>query len=437
MTRPEPVLRYMPGFGNECETEALPGALPQGQNSPQNCPYGLYAEQVSGTSFTAPRRQNKRSWLYRIRPSVLHARRFQRAEAPLWRSGGSDSDSVASAGQFRWGAIPFPEQKLNFIEGVRTIATAGEVDSRRGLSVHALLVTRSMTDQYFYDADGELLVVPQQGGLDFFTEFGRIVVEPGEICVLPRGVKFKALLRDGPMRGFICENYGAPFSLPNLGPIGANCLASPLDFKTPVAVFEDIEKPCCMFVKWGGDFFACDIARSPLDVVAWRGNYAPYKYDLRRFCPIGAALFDHPDPSIFTVLTSPSEIEGTANVDFAIFSDRWLVAEHTFRPPWYHVNAMSEFMGLIYGRYDAKPQGFGPGGMSLHNAMIPHGPDAAAFEIASRTELKPERLSDTLAFMFESRFPQRLTKYAAELDTLEKDYSDCWSELPKRFTGAA
>jgi homogentisate 1,2-dioxygenase len=248
-------------------------------------------------------------------------------------------------------------------------------------------------------------------------------------------VKFKTELTDGPARGYVCENYGAPFALPYRGPIGANCLANARDFCAPVAAFEDKEQPCRLAVKWGGDIYSCDIDHSPLDVVAWHGNYAPYKYDLRHFCPVGALLFDHPDPSIFTVLTSPSNEAGVGNVDFAIFPERWQVAEHTFRPPWFHINIMSEFMGLIFGRYDAKPDGFLHGGMSLHNSMLPHGPDSAAFEWASSAALSPAKLEDTLAFMFESSLPQHPTHYATTLDTLQEDYGDCWSGLQRRYNG--
>jgi homogentisate 1,2-dioxygenase len=425
----------MPGFGNEFESEALLGALPIGRNSPQRCAYGLYAEQLSGTAFTAPQGANRRSWLYRIRPSVLHARRFLRMACPFWKTAPCHEERQLSVGQFRWAPIPIPSEKLCFFSGVRTMTTAGNADAQAGMSANVFFVTESMEHAYFYDADGELLIVPQHGGLTLNTECGRLEVDPGEICVVPRGVKFKVALTGGPARGFLCENYGTPFALPNRGAIGANCLANARDFKTPVAEFEDKETPCTLTVKWGGEFFTCEIGHSPLDVVAWHGNYAPYKYNLRDFAPIGALLFDHPDPSIFTVLTAPSHERGIANVDFAIFPDRWLVAEDTFRPPWYHINVMSEFMGLIQGQYDAKPEGFAPGGMSLHNMMSPHGPDAAALERGENVELKPERLSETLAFMFESRFAQHLTSYAATSPELEKDYPDCWSALPKRFDG--
>jgi homogentisate 1,2-dioxygenase len=426
---------YMPGFGNDFETEALPGALPVGQNSPQRCAYGLYAEQLSGSPFTAPRGKNERSWLYRMRPSVRHTSRFKSATVPFWKTAPAPHEADRPIGQLRWGPVPIPKERLTFIDGVRTITTAGDVNTQTGMSASLYFVTQSMTDEYFYNADGELLIIPQLGRLQFFTEFGRIDIGPGEICVIPRGVKFKIALEDGPARGYLCENYGAKFTLPNRGPIGANCLANPRDFKTPVAAFEDRDAPCRLTVKWCGTFYSCDLNHSPLDVVAWHGNYAPYKYDLRTFAPIGALLFDHPDPSIFTALTAPSGEEGTANVDFVIFPERWAVAEHSFRPPWYHMNIMSEFMGLIWGQYEAKPEGFLPGGMSLHNCMLPHGPDAQSFERASEADLRPVKLTDTLAFMFETRFPQHLTRYAAELETLQDDYPECWAALKKRFNG--
>ena len=301
---------YMPGFGNDFETEALPGALPAGQNSPQRCAYGLYAEQLSGSPFTAPRGKNERSWLYRIRPSVKHTGRFKNVAIPFWRTAPAAHEAERPIGQLRWGLVPIPKERLTFVEGVRTVTTAGDVNTQTGMSANLYFVTHSMADEYFYNADGELLVVPQLGRLTFFTEFGRIGVGPGEICLIPRGVKFKVALEDGPARGYLCENYGAKFTLPNRGPIGANCLANPRDFKTPVAAFEDKDAPCRLTVKWCGTFYSCDLDHSPLDVVAWHGNYAPYKYDLKTFAPIGALLFDHPDPSIFTVLTAPSGRKG-------------------------------------------------------------------------------------------------------------------------------
>jgi homogentisate 1,2-dioxygenase len=430
-------LSYMSGFGNSFESEALPGALPVGRNSPQKCDFGLYAEQLSGTAFTMPQASNQRSWLYRIRPGVKHAGRFTRVDQGLLRTApAAREESALPLGQLRWGPVPAPDGELSFVTGLCTVTTAGDADTRNGMAAHYLFVTRSMRDEYFMNCDGELLIVVQDNGLRLVTEFGVIEVSPGEICVIPRGVIFRAELIGGAVRGYVCENYGASFTLPDRGPIGANCLANPRDFLTPVAAYEDRETPSLLFAKWGGDLFRSEIGQSPLDVVAWHGNYAPYKYDLRRFSPVGALLFDHPDPSIFTVLTAPSETPGTANVDFVIFPDRWMVAENTFRPPWYHRNIMSEFMGLIYGVYDAKPEGFRPGGMSLHNSMLPHGPDETSFEHASNCELKPVKQTGTMAFMFETRFPQRVTRWASELPALDEGYADCWSGLKKRFDPA-
>ncbi len=428
-------LRYMSGFGNEFETEALPGAVPQGQNSPQRCAYGLYAEQLSGTAFTAPRAVNGRTWLYRILPTVRHMGRFARIDVPHWKSPPAIAAHGVPLGPLRWNPVPIPAGDHTFVTGMRTLTTAGDVATQAGMATHAYVVTASMRDEYFMNSDGELLVVPERGRLLFATELGRLEIGPGEIAVLPRGVKFRVEVSEGPARGYACENFGQRFALPELGPIGANGSANARDFLYPVASFEDREARSRLIVKWGGAFHACDIPRSPLDVVGWHGNYAPYKYDLRRFCPMGPILFDHADPSIFTVLTSPSGEPGTANVDFVIFPERWMVAEHSFRPPWYHSNLMSEFMGLIYGRYDAKEEGFVPGGFSLHNCMLPHGPDRDAFEKASRAELAPAKLAGTLAFMFETRLPQHLTKFAAELPGLQADYADCWAGISKKFDG--
>ena len=425
--------RYMPGFGNDFETEALEGALPQGRNSPQRCPYGLYAEQLSGSPFTAPRGENERSWLYRMRPSVRHSGKFRVLDVPHWRTAPHPHASDLALGQLRWDPVPMPDGPVDWITGMRTMTTAGDVNTQAGMASHVYLVTAPMVDRYFYSADGELLVVPETGSLRFRTEMGVIEVGPGDIAILPRGLKFAVDPMDGPSRGYVCENYGAKFTLPDRGPIGANCLANPRDFKTPVAAYEEKDGPASLVVKWCGRFHETEIGHSPLDVVAWHGNYAPYKYDLRTFSPVGAIGFDHPDPSIFTVLTAPSETPGTANIDFVIFPERWMVAENTFRPPWYHMNIMSEFMGLIYGVYDAKPEGFVPGGMSLHNCMLPHGPDTEAFYGASNGPQTPHKLEGTMAFMFETRFPQHPTAFAGDLPTLQENYADCWSGLRKHF----
>ena len=426
---------YMPGFGNDFETEALPGALPRGRNSPQKVNYGLYGEQLSGTAFTAPSHQNERTWCYRIRPSVKHQGRYERVDLPYWKTAPHHPRDVVSLGQYRWDPVPHDGGETTWLTGMRTMTTAGDVNVATGMSSHVYLVTRSMEDAYFYSADGEMLVVPQEGRLRFATELGILDVAPQEVAIIPRGLVYRVEVLEGPCRGFVCENYGQKFELPSRGPIGANCMANRRDFQVPVAAFEDRDAPSTMTVKWCGQFHVSRIAQSPLDVVAWHGNYAPVKYDLRAYCPVGAILFDHPDPSIFTVLTAPSGVDGTANIDFVLFRDRWMVMEDTFRPPWYHKNVMSELMGNIHGQYDAKPQGFVPGGMSLHNCMLPHGPDREAYEKASNAELKPVKLENTMSFMFETRFPQHLTEFAAKEAPLQDDYVDCWTGIEKKFDG--
>ena len=426
-------LQYMTGFGNAFESEALAGALPEGQNSPQKCNHGLYAEQLSGTAFTMPQQTNQRSWLYRIRPSVKHVSKFRSVKQGLIRTAPASESHDLPIGVQRWDATPLPKQKVNFLDGMISITTAGHSDMHLGMAAHVYACNQSMTHDYFFNCDGEYLIVPEMNGLRLHTEFGVIEAHPGEVVVVPRGVMFRVVLTDAVARGYICENYGANFTLPDKGLIGANGLANPRDFKYPVAAYEDQESAGRLWMKWSGALYCCDIAQSPLDVVAWHGNYAPYKYDLRAFSPVGAIGFDHPDPSIFTVLTSPSTTPGTANVDFVIFPERWLVAEHTFRPPWYHRNVMSEFMGLIYGAYDAKQQGFMPGGISLHTALLPHGPDFDAFEKASNEDLRPVKLENTLAFMFEGYLRQKITQYAAESPGRQEDYINCWQPLQRHF----
>ena len=424
--------RYQSGFGNEHATEAVPGALPQGRNSPQRAPLDLYPELISGTAFTAPRHENRRTWVYRRQPSVV-AGRYQAYSQPLWTTG-RDRETILAPEPMRWHPIPFEEGvETDFVDGMRTLAANGDADAQAGVGSLVYLANKSMDKRAFVNADGELLIVPQQGRLVITTELGVLDLKPGEIAVLPRGVVFKVAVPDGPSRGYVCENYGAQFRLPELGPIGSNGLANARDFLAPVAAFEDHEGPYELIKKFGGHFWIAPAKGTPFNVVAWHGNLAPVKYDTANFMTIGSISFDHPDPSIFTVLTSPSDTPGTANCDFVIFPPRWLVMEDTFRPPWYHRNLMSEFMGLVYGEYDAKPGGFKPGGASLHNAMVPHGPDEEAFEKASSVDLKPQKLENTLAFMFESRYRFIPSAFAINKAPLDHDYADCWAGLKDQF----
>jgi homogentisate 1,2-dioxygenase len=422
---------YLSGFANEFATEAIAGTLPVGRNSPQSVAHGLYAEQISGTAFTAPRHANRRSWLYRIRPASMHK------PFVLLQSGKFHNvfDEVpATPNQLRWDPLPIPQAQTDFVDGLVTMAGNGSAAMQNGVGIHGYAANRSMHGRFFYDADGELLIVPQLGRLRLATEFGIIDIEPQEIAVIPRGVRFRVELRDAQARGYVAENFGAHLRLPDLGPIGSNGLANARDFLTPRAAYEDVEGDFELVAKFQGGLWSARIDHSPLDVVAWHGSHAPYKYDLRRFNTIGSISYDHPDPSIFTVLTSPSDTHGVANMDFVIFPPRWLVAENTFRPPWFHRNIASEFMGLVHGAYDAKAGGFVPGGASLHNCMSGHGPDAASFDKASGADTsKPDHIVDTMAFMFETRAVISPTRQALESPQLQREYHECWQGLRKRF----
>lgn len=424
-------LDYLHGLGNHFQTEALKGALVIGRNAPQKVPYGLYAEQLSGSAFTTARHMNLHSWLYRIRPSVGHGEftsiDHQNLFAPPF------NQILTPPTQMRWHAKPYSTIKHDLIQSLFTIAGNGSVEMLQGSAIHLYTANSSMDNYYFYNADGDFLIVPQEGALRFKTEMGWLDVKPSEIIVIPRGIKFQVILLDEKSRGYICENFGMPFRLPELGPIGANGLANPRDFQVPVAAFEEQVGQFSLTTKFQGSLWSAPIDHSPLNVVAWHGNYVPFKYDLNKFNTMNTVSFDHPDPSIFTVLTSPSSIPGIANVDFVIFPPRWMVAKDTFRPPYFHRNIMSEYMGLIYGIYDAKETGFIPGGGSLHNCMSAHGPDADAVHKATHAELQPEYYDNTLAFMFESQQVWRLTKQALHADFRQTDYLNCWQGLKTKF----
>ena len=417
---------YLTGFGGHFETEAVPGALPQGCNSPQRPPFGLYAEQLSGSSFTSPRHENRRSWLYRMRPTADHPP-FVRYEGAALFAPGTVKDPLAP-NRLRWDPPQDLPEGADFVDGMVTMLANRDPADLEGVALHLYRAGKSMDRRVFVDADGELLIIPQSGDLHVITELGRLDVAPGTVAVVPRGVKFRVDV-GGESRGYVAENHGLPLRLPDLGPIGANGLANPRDFETPVAWFEDQDEPTEVIQKSLGSVWTTTLDHSPLDVVAWHGNYAPYRYDLARFNTMGTVSFDHPDPSIFTVLTSPTDTPGTANVDFVIFPPRWTVAEDTFRPPWFHRNVMSEAMGLIYGAYDAKADGFAPGGLSLHNLMSGHGPDLDSWRKAGAAELKPHKIEGTMAFMVETCWPYRPTQFA--LDHAQPDYDHAWEGFPE------
>ena len=415
------MIRYQSGFGNTFSSEAVKGALPVGRNSPQRPPKGLYAEVLSGTAFTAPRAENQSTWLYRLRPSAMHGP-YRRIGNGLVRSG-PFNEVEPSPNRLRWDPLPIATKAADFIDGLATLAGSGDPAMQAGIAVHIYRANRSMK-RCFWNADGELMLVPQQGSLSLHTELGLLEIQPGEIAVVPRGMKFRVGV-NGPSRGYVCENYGPSFRLPELGPIGSQGLAQARDFQAPVAAYEEKGRTTVV-AKFQGGLWETELAHSPLDVVAWHGDYVPYKYDLARFMVINSVSFDHADPSIFTVLTSPSGQPGVANVDFVIFPPRWQVAEDTFRPPWFHRNTMSELMGLIHGQYDAKAEGFLPGGISIHNQMSAHGPDLATFEKATSAKLEPRRIENSLAFMWESRYVFRPTRFALSARELQKDYDRVW-----------
>jgi homogentisate 1,2-dioxygenase len=416
------------GFGSEFQSEAVAGVLPVGRNSPQRPALGLYAEQLSGTAFTAPRHENRRSWLYRRMPSSAHGAFRPLGHASL--AAPPFAEGVLTPNRLRWDPLPLPQGDCDWLDGLHTLAGNGSAEEGSGVSVHLYACTKAMAGRAFLSADGEMLFVPQLGALSIRTEFGVMQVPPGHVALVPRGCKFRVDV-DGPARGYVLENHGALFRLPDLGPIGANGLANARDFETPHAAAE-ADAPTQLVMKLGGQLWETALPHSPFDVLGWHGNLVPWVYDLARFNTMGSISFDHPDPSIFTVVTSPSGQLGVANCDFVIFPTRWMVAENTFRPPWFHRNHMSEYMGLISGAYDAKEGGgFVPGGGSLHNRMSAHGPDAASWEKASTAVLQPAKFEAGLAFMFETVRPFRLTRWGHKTELLQSGYDNVWNGFPK------
>ncbi|EDW76012.1 uncharacterized protein Dwil_GK14896 [Drosophila willistoni] len=431
--------KYLSGFGSHfsSEDERCPNSLPIGQNSPQICPYKLYAEQLSGSAFTAPRTENQRTWLYRRLPSAVHQPFKPFVGAKYFTQ--NWNEQPPNPNQLRWKPFDLPTERkkpVDFVQGLHTVCGAGDPRVRHGLAIHVYLCNVSMENSAFYNSDGDFLIVPQQGVLDITTELGKMTVAPNEICVIPQGIRF-AVGVDSVSRGYILEVYDGHFCLPDLGPIGANGLANPRDFQTPVAWFNDKQvEDFNVISKYQGGLFVAKQNHTVFDVVAWHGNYVPFKYDLNKFMVINSVSFDHCDPSIFTVLTCPSLRPGTAIADFVIFPPRWSVQEHTFRPPYYHRNCMSEFMGLILGRYEAKEDGFAAGGATLHSMMTPHGPDVKCFDGASKAKLVPERIAEgTQAFMFETSLSLAVTKWGEETcQKLDAEYYECWQSLKDNFT---
>lgn len=381
------------------------------------------------------------SWLYRIRPSVCHT-----PFVPL-KDGCSElnfRDGKTDPNQKRWSPyesyrLEVPGSPVDFVDGLHTLAyTESEGCSNSAIAIHIYLANTNMINKCFMNSDGDFLIVPQEGTLYITTEFGPMVVEPNEIVVIQQGMKFSVSSLNGEkLRGYILEVKGNHFELPYLGPIGANCLANPRDFQVPKAKIDtNLDVKHAIILKFQNELFLAEQSHSPYDVAAWFGNYTPYKYSLDKFVTVNSVSVDHPDPSIFTVLTCPSIGKpGTALADFVIFPPRWECASNTFRPPYYHRNCMTEFMGLIKGQYQAKSGKFAPGGGSLHQAMIPHGPDVECFKMASTQDTSvPKRVADgTMAFMFETCLTVKLTKWALT-QNVDQDYHKCWDGLSNLST---
>mmetsp|Transcript_19964 Transcript_19964/g.18132 ORF Transcript_19964/g.18132 Transcript_19964/m.18132 type:complete len:449 (+) Transcript_19964:1474-2820(+) len=435
---------YLSGFGSYISTEAIPNTLPNNQNSPQSCSYGLYAEQLSGTAFTAPRHKNLHSWLYRIRPSVITATDYESYDS----NGRYDiyegfQSLVIEPKPLRWNPLDIDDiPPTNFIEGLQVVCGTGDPSLKEGLCIYNYVANSSMINTAFYSSDGDFLIVPEQGSMIVITELGRLIVNSSEIVVIPRGIRFSIqIINNESIRGYALEAFSGHFELPSLGVIGSNGLANPRDFLIPTAWYEDIDNQSAgenysynLINKYMGKLFKRSLNHSPFDVVGWHGNYYPFKYDLKHFNTINTVSYDHLDPSIFTVLTCPSNEPGVAIADFVIFPPRWMVAEHTFRPPYFHRNCMSEYMGMIYGKYDGKGDGFVPGGSSLHSVMTPHGPDAGSFVKASHVDLSPVYFNEGLAFMFETNYLLKVSTGYLHSKKLQSNYWQCWADLPKLFS---
>ena len=427
---------YQNGFGNVLESETIPGTLPQGRNNPKTI--SLYTEQLSGSAFTQPRNLNLHTWLYRTQPSVVHNAQNPFQYGDFFGGGEDPTQGVLDPNAMRWSPFLSDDDASSshtFATGMHLLGSSGDPTTKSGLAIYVYLCRQDMKDSYMYNSDGDFLIVPQEGTLDVSTELGRLSVKPREIAVIPRGIVFSV---NGNGRGYVLEIYKGHFVLPELGPIGSNGLANARDVQYPVAWTEapfSKGTPATLYNKFGSRLWHKSITTTPFNVVAWHGNYLPFKYDLKNFCAVNSVTYDHLDPSIYTVLTCAGDEPGTALCDFVIFPPRWMSTDsNTFRPPWFHRNTMTEFMGLIQGGYDAK-KGFEAGGASLHSCMTPHGPDAVTYDKAVADPCdKPTYFSGGLAFMFETSHMLRLSKYALDHACRDVDYSKCWEQLPDRFS---
>jgi homogentisate 1,2-dioxygenase len=423
------------GFGAPLQSEALPGALPLHQNSPRHAPYGLYPEQLSGTAFGLPRHKNLRTWLYRIRPSAQQSP-FRPLRHETFTT--AFTSEPVEPNLFGWRPCPIPSAGQDFVDGIVTLGGAGDGHSRRGYALHWFTANRSMDNRAFCNADGDFLLVPQLGELTLVTELGVLEVGTGQIALLPRGLRYSVVLRSPAARGFIAEVYGRHFELPERGVIGANGLADARHFRTSTAWFEDrLELGYRITSKLGGVLYDAQQDYSPYDVVAWHGNYVPYVYDLAAFVPVSNVRVDHPDPSIYSVVSCPLDETGSNLLDLIVFPPRWDPTEHTFRPPFFHRNATMEWNAVV--RSDSSDGALFESGVSfLTPPMTPHGVTSAAVERAFRldeaTAAVPHRSSDqSLWIQFESSLPLQLSPLAREPSRAILDWPTVWGAYRNHF----
>ncbi|KAH9884385.1 homogentisate 1,2-dioxygenase [Xylariomycetidae sp. FL2044] len=434
--------RYQIGFGNRFATEAIPGVLPQACNTPQRCKYDLISEQLNGTPFISPRATLLHAWFYRIHPSVKHRplKRLPKNEdleavfSPL------NPDVEFTPQDLGWDKFPHPKgadavDMIDFIDGLKTIGGHGDPTLKEGLAVHMYMANTSMPNRAFCNNDGDMLIIPQEGRLDIQTEFGRLMVRPGELVVVQAGMRFTVGLPDGPSRGYIQEIFGSHYELPELGPVGSNGMAQPRDFEIPVASFDVDLSPWTVVVKLAGALFAYEQDHTPYDVVGWHGNYAPYKYAMEKFISSATVDRDQSDPSIYCVLTARSKIPGVSLSDFLVFTPKWCSTRNTFRPPYYHRNVATEIMGMPYGTWHGSATMLEPGGLTYEPSYMPHGESYERWKEATGADLQPARVGEgAMAFMMHISGHVSLTQYALQrCTTLQPIQADMWQDFKGGF----
>ncbi|GAD98612.1 homogentisate 1,2-dioxygenase, putative [Paecilomyces variotii No. 5] len=388
--------RYQVGFGNRFVSEAVPDTIPRdGRNLPQRANYDLYIEQLNGTTFVTCRKDMFNVWFHRIRPSCAH-----KALKPLEYkhdivSVFSSQNEGVSFVPFNneWGPleIPLESKPTNFWQGIKTILGHGDPTLKEGVAVHQYAANLSMDKEAFVNHDGDYLFVPQQGRLDIQTELGRMMVLPGELFVIPAGLRFKVSLPDGPSRGYIQEIFGSHFELPDLGPIGSNGLALPQDFEIPVASYDLDTSSWEIITKLAGKLYHYEQAHTPFDVVGWHGNYVPYKYEIEKLLALSSSK-DQLDPSAYTILTAKSKIPGVSITDFCAFTPKWVNSLNSWRPPYYHRTMGAEVMGMVRGEYGGSAKTLEPGALTCDNAYVPHGETYDAWKKHAFVDLEPTLL---------------------------------------------